>query len=79
MMSLVGEPSQILAKKLKKINLNIALKCIKSLGIVTKNNKLKTDGLFMSGVVIVRRYIHICQTGRNFKTRIQERKRSFLH
>ena len=81
-LSYTGKLTDKVSKYLRKRDLNIAFKTNNSLGKHIKNNKSKVNKLYKSGVYKLKcgtcPKVYVGQTGRTFKQRIYEHKRSFL-
>ena len=74
----IGKPSTKIKTFLNKQNINIAFKTNKKIkNNKTKINKNNTSGFYQLSCGCCEK-IYIGQTGRSFKTRISEHKRSFL-
>lgn len=79
----IGKPTEVISKYLRKRGSKLAFKTSNKLGKFIKNNKSKVKKQDKSGVYRLKcgscDKVYIGQTGRPFKKRINEHKRSFLN
>ena len=79
----IGDISDILNNKLKKLDINVGFKTENKLSRFIKNNKDKKDKKANSGIYRLNcgscSKFYIGQTGRSFKVRIHEHRASFIN